>query len=127
MEAETSGTNLQRGILKFIILYYLTCMETIALPLQLEELQMKKGALILRAINHPLRQQMILLLHQNSQMTVTALFVKLRLEQSVASQHLAILRKANFVSTKREGKFIYYSVNYQRLEQVHAIAKSLIS
>ena len=127
MEAETSGTNLQRGILKFIILYYLTCMETIALPLQLEELQMKKGALILRAINHPLRQQMILLLHQNSQMTVTALFVKLRLEQSVASQHLAILRKANFVSTKREGKFIYYSVNYPRLEQVHAIAKSLIS
>ena len=102
-------------------------METIALPLQLEELQMKKGALILRAINHPLRQQMILLLHQNSQMTVTALFVKLRLEQSVASQHLAILRKANFVSTKREGKFIYYSVNYQRLEQVHEIAKSLIS
>lgn len=102
-------------------------MESIELSLQLEELQLKKGALTLRAINHPLRQQMIQLLHQNGQMTVTSLFIKLRLEQSVASQHLAILRKANFVSTKREGKFIYYSVNYPRLEQVHAIAKSLIS
>lgn len=102
-------------------------METIALPLQVEELQIKKAALILRAINHPLRQQMIQLLHQNGQMTVTSLFIELRLEQSVASQQLAILRKANFVSTKRDGKFIYYSVNYQRLEHVHTIAKSLIS
>lgn len=110
-------------------MYYLNQMEatTIETGLQIEVLQVKKAALVLRAINHPLRQQMLRLLHQNKQMTVTSIYVKLRLEQSVASQHLAILRKAGFVNTKRDAKFIYYSVNYERLEQIHAIAGQLIS
>jgi DNA-binding transcriptional ArsR family regulator len=59
-------------------------------------------------------------------MTVTEIYVKLRLEQSVASQHLAILRKAGFVDTLRDGKFIYYSVNYERLAEAHEFAKQLL-
>jgi DNA-binding transcriptional ArsR family regulator len=58
--------------------------------------------------------------------TVTEIYIKLKLEQSVASQHLAILRKAGIVSTERDGKCIFYSVNYNRLKQVHEIAKELI-
>lgn len=100
---------------------------TIETNLHIEILALKKAVLILRAINHPLRQQMLRLLHQNKQMAVTSIYVKLRLEQSVASQHLAILRKAGFVNTTREAKFIFYSVNYQRLEQVHRIAAQLIA
>lgn len=104
-------------------------MEAIAIEtnLHIENLELKKAALILRAINHPLRQQMLRLLHQNKQMTVTSIYVKLRLEQSVASQHLAILRKAGFVNTTRKAKFIFYLVNYQRLQQGHSIAAQLIS
>jgi DNA-binding transcriptional ArsR family regulator len=104
-------------------------METTAIKpsLQIDSLQLKKAALILRAINHPLRQQMLGLIHQNKQITVTSIYVKLRLDQSVASQHLAILRTAGFVNTVRDAKFIYYSVNYERLQQIHTIAAELIS
>ena len=84
--------------------------------LPIEAIQVKKGALVFRAINHPLRRQMLQLLHENARMTVTEIFIKLRLEQSVASQHLAILRKAGMVSTERHGKFIFYSINYQRIK-----------
>jgi DNA-binding transcriptional ArsR family regulator len=94
--------------------------------LPIETIQVKKGALVFRAINHPLRRQMLQLLHENARMTVTEIFIKLRLEQSVASQHLAILRKAGMVSTERQGKFIFYSVNYQRIKQVHQIATDII-
>ncbi len=80
--------------------------------------QTKKAALILRAVNHKLRQQMLKLLDENKKMTVTELYVKLRLEQSVASQHLAILRRAGIVSTVRNGKFIFYSHDYERLSEV---------
>jgi DNA-binding transcriptional ArsR family regulator len=52
--------------------------------------------------------------------------VKLNLEQPVASTHLAILRRANLVTTQREGKFIFYSVNYQQLKHLHQIAERLI-
>ena len=94
--------------------------------LMLDVLKLKKAALILRAVNHPLRQQLLKLLHSQGRMTVTEVYVKLRLEQSVASQHLAILRKAGFVATERDGKFIFYSVNYQRLNEVHQFSTDLL-
>ncbi|MES2882559.1 MAG: metalloregulator ArsR/SmtB family transcription factor [Bacteroidota bacterium] len=94
--------------------------------LKVDVIQLKKAALVLRAVNHKLRQQMLKLLHQSGKMTVTQIYVKLRLEQSVASQHLAILRKAGYVNTLRDGKFIFYSVNYSRLDQVHRIVQELL-
>ncbi|MDZ4794584.1 MAG: metalloregulator ArsR/SmtB family transcription factor [Bacteroidota bacterium] len=87
--------------------------------LKVDLLSVKKAALILRAVNHKLRQQILKLIDEHKKMTVTDLYVKLRLEQSVASQHLAILRKAGFVKTTRDGKFIYYSVNISRIEELN--------
>ncbi len=95
--------------------------------LKIDVLQLKKAALILRALNHKLRQQILKLIHQKSKITVTEIYMKLRLEQSVASQHLAILRKAGFVKTIRDGKFIYYSVNTARLEEAHKFAQQLLN
>jgi DNA-binding transcriptional ArsR family regulator len=87
---------------------------------------LKKAAMVLRAINHKLRQQILKLIDESGRMTVTEIYVKLRLEQSVASQHLAILRKAGFVKTERDGKFIYYSVNTERLEELNKFVKELV-
>ncbi len=86
--------------------------------IKVDYLRTKKAALILRAVNHKLRQQMIKLIDDKKRITVTELYVKLRLEQSVASQHLAILRRAGIVTTERDGKFIHYSVNYERVADV---------
>ena len=94
--------------------------------LKIDLLQLKKAALVLRAINHKLRQQILKLIQQKERITVTEIYVKLRLEQSVASQHLAILRKAGFVNTERDGKFIHYSVNNQRLQEVNRFAQDLL-
>jgi DNA-binding transcriptional ArsR family regulator len=86
----------------------------------------KKSALVLRALNHKLRQQIIKTINESKKLTVTQLYVKLRLEQSVASQHLAILRKAGIVTTERDGKFIYYTINFQRIESINAFVKNLV-
>lgn len=94
--------------------------------LKVDLLNVKKAALILRALNHKLRQQIIKLIDEQGKMTVTELYVKLRLEQSVASQHLAILRKAGFVKTVRDGKFIYYSVNTSRLQELNKFVDDLL-
>ena len=95
--------------------------------LKVDLLNVKKAALILRAVNHKLRQQILKVIDEHGKITVTELYVKLRLEQSVASQHLAILRKAGIVLTEREGKFIYYLVNYKRLEEVGNIVNELVA
>lgn len=96
-------------------------------PVKLDLLHIKKGALVLRALNHKLRQQILKLIDENDKMTVTDLYVKLRLEQSVASQHLAILRKAGFVKTTRDGKFIYYSVNVSRMKELNKFLEELLN
>lgn len=95
-------------------------------PIKLDFLRAKKASLILRAINHKLRQQLLKLIDENGRMTVTEVYVKMRLEQSVTSQHLAILRRCGFLLTEREGKFIYYSVNYKRLTDVVMFVEKLL-
>ena len=96
------------------------------ISVKIDLIQTKKSAAILRALNHKLRQQMVKLINDSKKMTVTEMYVKLRIEQSVASQHLAILRRANIVSTKRDGKFIFYSVNYARLEEINKFVIDLV-
>jgi DNA-binding transcriptional ArsR family regulator len=93
--------------------------------LELDTLQLKKASMVLRAINHPLRQRMMQLLHKNERMDVTTLYLKLRMEQSVMSLHLAILRRAGFVNAQKDGKHVFYSLNYARLADVTKHAKAL--
>ncbi|NJB87452.1 DNA-binding transcriptional ArsR family regulator [Lewinella marina] len=86
---------------------------------------LSKAVLLLRALNHDLRQQIIRLLSDKEQLTVTDIFISLRVEQSVASQHLAILRKANIVKRERQGKYILYSLDHERLTHVNQLVKRL--
>ncbi|NII24160.1 ArsR/SmtB family transcription factor [Paraflavitalea speifideaquila] len=90
-------------------------------------LNLKKAAMILRALNHKLRQQILKLIDEQKRLTVTEIYVRLRLEQSVASQHLAILRRAGIVKTERDGKFIYYSVNSARVAHIMECVEDLNS
>jgi len=96
-------------------------------PIKIDFLQVKKAAVTLRAINHKLRQQIMRLLEDHQRMTVTEIYVQLRLEQSVASQHLAILRRAGIVETFRDGKYISYSINADRLAQLNKQVLGIIS
>jgi len=93
--------------------------------IQLDYSELRKAVLVLRAVNHSLRQDIIELLEEHEQMTVTDIYIKLRLEQSVASQHLAILRRSGVVVTNRQGKFIYYSLDKERLEQISNLVEEL--
>ncbi len=95
--------------------------------IELDYTELRKAVLVLRAVNHKLRQSIIDLLEEGNRMTVTDIYIKLRLEQSVASQHLAILRRAGVVVTDREGKFIYYSIDKERLNQISRLVEELAS
>jgi len=95
--------------------------------LKLDFLRLKKSAMILRALNHKLRQQLLKLIDEHQKITVTEIYISLRLEQSVVSQHLAILRRAGIVITKREGKFIFYSLNYKRIQEINNFIEQLVS
>lgn len=54
---------------------------------------------------------------QNSMINVNKIYNTLKLEQSITSQHLRILRTVGLVDTHREGKYIFYQINYDKLHQ----------
>ena len=84
-----------------------------------------KAVMTLRAINNPFRKRIIDLVNSNTDITVTKIYKKLRIEQSVASQHLAILRKAEYLTATRNGKFIYYNVNVDRFSEIGKIIEKM--
>jgi len=86
----------------------------------------KKARHQLRAVDHKLRQQLIDYM-LSGRRTVTEIYLHFRIEQSVASQHLAVLRKAGVVSTEREGKFIYYRADSEKLTRLFEQANALIA
>lgn len=93
---------------------------------QLDYADLRKAVLVLRAVNHKLRQRIIKLLDDEAMM-VTDIYIKLRLKQSVASQHLAILRRAGVVTSEGKGKFRYYSIDIDRLDQIKRVVNDLNS
>ena len=91
----------------------------------LDYAELRKAVLVLKAVNHMLRQRIIDLVEDGESMTVTQIYIKLRMEQSVVSQHLALLRRAGVVKTERQGKFICYSLDKERLAQILRLAEEL--
>lgn len=87
--------------------------------------KLREAVLTFRGVNHKLRQKMLDIMEANGRVSVTDIYIKCRIEQSMASQHLAILRRAGAVIAERDGKIMWYSVNTKRINQINKIAQEL--
>jgi ArsR family transcriptional regulator len=67
---------------------------------------------LMKALAHPLRLKILEFIDTQEVINVNKIYNTLKIEQSITSQHLRILRLAGVVNAKREGKFIYYDINY---------------
>ncbi|HNE50224.1 MAG TPA: metalloregulator ArsR/SmtB family transcription factor [Chitinophagales bacterium] len=81
--------------------------------------KIEKAAELLKAVAHHLRLRIIKLIHEKKEVNVNVIYNTLKIEQSITSQHLKILRGVDVVRTRRDGKKIYYSLNYDRLDAMH--------
>jgi len=88
--------------------------------------KIKLAQQILRALNHKLRSELINYIEGNPRSTVTEIYTHFKIDQSVASQHLSILRRINVVATERSGKEVKYSVNKPRLQHIESLAEEII-
>ncbi len=94
----------------------------------LDQHELDTATELLRAIAHPLRLSIIEFIDQKGIINVNKIYNTLKLEQSITSQHLRILRNAEIVETRREGKYIYYTLNYDKIAQLDdAIGTYLLS
>jgi len=94
--------------------------------IKMDYLAVKDASMIIRSIKNKLRQEILNMLEENRRMKVTDIYVKLNIEQSITSQHLAILRRAKIVNTERQGREIYYSLNFKQIQKVELFINKLL-
>lgn len=87
--------------------------------------EIRKAGRVIRAIDHKFRQKILRILDEAGGQSVTFLYIILRCEQSVCSQHLAILRDVGLVLAERQGKLVYYSVNYEKIDLIKTVIAKL--
>ena len=87
---------------------------------------LKQASGIIRALTHPLRMKIMAFIDKNKTINVNKIYNTLKLEQSITSQHLRILRNAGIVNAKLDGKFIYYSVNYKKIDHNNKVVKDFV-
>lgn len=82
--------------------------------------QAEAAAAFLKAMSHEGRL-MILCHLSDGERSVTELEQKLGSRQAAVSQQLARLRLEGMVSTRRDGKTIYYSISDERVRRIIAL------
>ncbi len=70
---------------------------------------------LMRALAHPLRLKSLEFLDQNKNIQVNQIYNTLKIEQSIASQHLRILKNAGVLVADKDGKYMHYTIDYQRV------------
>ena len=70
---------------------------------------------LMRALAHPLRLKILEFLDQNKNIQVNQIYNTLKIEQSIASQHLRILKNAGVLVADKDGKYMHYTIDYAKV------------
>jgi DNA-binding transcriptional ArsR family regulator len=87
--------------------------------------KVKNASMILRALKNPLREKIFTIIKERPGITVMELYTKLRIEQSITSQHLGIMRQSGIVRIEREGRMVHYYVDEANMRIITALVEKL--
>ena len=73
---------------------------------------------VLRALADPLRLQLLAMLHDCGETCVCELLAELGTTQSNISMHLRVLRQAELIHGQKVGKWVFYTLDEDRLNEV---------
>ena len=71
----------------------------------------------LKALSDPIRREILNLL-KSGPMAAGDIAAKFDVTGAAVSRHLSVLKEAELIRDKREGKFIYYELNASVLEEI---------
>ena len=78
----------------------------------------------LRALSDPIRREILNLLKEG-RMSAGEIVDRFSVTGASISRHLSVLKDADLIRDKREGKFIYYELNASVLEEILLWVKDL--
>lgn len=78
----------------------------------------------LRALSDPVRREILNML-KSGRMSAGEITDKFDITAAAISRHLSVLKEADLIRDKREGKFIFYELNASVLEEIMLWIKDL--
>ena len=81
---------------------------------------------LMRALAHPLRLKILEFIDSHGTINVNKIYNTLKIEQSITSQHLKIMRLAGVIDAYREGKFVHYSINYDVVQRAERAVNNFL-
>ncbi|GHV98092.1 hypothetical protein lacNasYZ03_04020 [Lactobacillus nasalidis] len=78
----------------------------------------EQAARLFKVLGNSLRIHILFYLRKHGESTVSSIVDHLGASQPVISKQLSILRKYDFVQKRKEGNFVYYSINDQDIVQI---------
>lgn len=79
-----------------------------------------------KTLSHPLRIRILELLSEGEH-SVGELLREIDVEASNLSQHLAVLRRAGLVATRKEGSTVHYALVNPEVADLIAVARSILT
>jgi DNA-binding transcriptional ArsR family regulator len=76
------------------------------------------AAEVLKCIGHPVRLEILELLDESREQTVTQVHDRLDIDQPTASQHLGLMRDRGILASRRKGVNVYYRIKDEKVIRV---------
>jgi DNA-binding transcriptional ArsR family regulator len=79
-----------------------------------------------RTLGHPVRIRVLELLSEREH-AVSEMVADMAIEPANLSQHLAVLRRAGMVTTRKEGSAVHYTLTSPRVAELLAVARAILT
>lgn len=90
-----------------------------------EQLFMTKFAETFKILGEKHRLGIISLL-SHGEKCVCNIYKELGISQNLTSHHLSILRESNLITARKEGKWVYYSLNTKKIEELEQFLNKIL-
>jgi len=82
---------------------------------------------VLKALSDEVRLRILKILQERDELCVCEIMQALDISQTRTSRNLGILKDAGFVTDRREGVWIYYSISDRKINEYHSELIKLLS
>ncbi len=83
-------------------------------------------AQLCKTLSNPKRLEILDILKNEGEITVNGLAEQLEIPKANTSQHLAVLRQAGVVHTRRDGINVFYSLRSDRISEACALTRQIL-
>jgi ArsR family transcriptional regulator len=79
-----------------------------------------------KTLSNPKRLEILDILKDEKEISVNKLAEKLEIPKANTSQHLAVLRQAGVVSTRKDGINVYYSLRSHKISEACSLTRQIL-